>query len=216
MRLQAVFFDFDGVIVDSAPVKTTAFATLFHKYGPDVEKKVIDYHLAHQGVSRFEKFRYTYEHILHIPINQDILYELGHEFSKLVLEEVIAAPYLPGVMECLNDLQLLNIPAYIVSGTPDEEIKYIAQVKKIDHYFRCTYGSPPGKTDLLRRIINRNRYNPSCCLFLGDSITDYEASKETAVRFIAIHTTKEDSPFPDNVKTFSFVPSIQNYLNGFH
>jgi beta-phosphoglucomutase-like phosphatase (HAD superfamily) len=33
MRYQAIFFDFDGVILDSVHVKTEAFAAMFRKYG---------------------------------------------------------------------------------------------------------------------------------------------------------------------------------------
>ena len=33
-KWQAVFFDFDGVILDSVDVKTQAFAAMFRAYGP--------------------------------------------------------------------------------------------------------------------------------------------------------------------------------------
>jgi beta-phosphoglucomutase-like phosphatase (HAD superfamily) len=41
-RLQAVFFDFDGVILDSVDVKARAFSEMFRDYGPEVEKAVVD------------------------------------------------------------------------------------------------------------------------------------------------------------------------------
>lgn len=213
MKLQAVFFDFDGVIVDSAPIKTEAFASMFRKYGTGVEKKVVDYHLAHQGVSRFDKFRYAYDKILNIPIKQDKLSELGQQFSKLVLEKVIAAPYIPGIIDNLNDLKSSNIPAYIVSGTPDEEIQYIVKFKSLDRYFKKFCGSPPSKAEILRTIITQERYQAGHCLFLGDSLTDYNAAIETSVRFLGIATTGTHSPFPDNTACFSTVPPILHYIS---
>ena len=40
-RWEAVFFDFDGVILDSVDVKTQAFADMFRQYGPEVERAVV-------------------------------------------------------------------------------------------------------------------------------------------------------------------------------
>ena len=62
--MKRVFFDFDGVILDSVDVKTKAFGKMFEAYGSDVQKEVVQYHLENCGVSRFEKFRYYYENIL--------------------------------------------------------------------------------------------------------------------------------------------------------
>ena len=213
MQLQAVFFDFDGVIVDSAPIKTAAFAEMFRKHGPDIEEKVVRYHLAHQGISRFEKFRYAYENILNVSIDQNKLTKLGIEFSKLVLDKVRAGPYIPGVINNLNDLKSSNIPAYIVSGTPDEEIKYIVHYKKLDHYFMGISGSPPAKADILRKIISQNKYEASQCLFLGDAMTDYEAAKDTSVNFIAIANDRQSSPFPEEVEIYSSIPPILRHQN---
>jgi HAD superfamily hydrolase (TIGR01549 family) len=212
MILQAVFFDFDGVIVDSAPIKTAAFGALFRKYGPQVEKKIVDYHLKNQGVSRYDKIRYAYENVLNRPIDMDELAELGLKFSRLVIDDVISAQYLPGVIETLTELQSLAVPAYIVSGTPDEEMKYIAQTKKIDHHFMEIYGSPPGKTEILTSIINRNHYDSSRCLFLGDSKSDYDAANNTSVRFLAIAKDRQCSPFPIGIETYSSIPSIKEHV----
>ncbi len=57
MKWQVVFFDFDGVILDSVDVKTKAFAKMFRHYGPEVEQVVVDYHLANGGVSQVQKIR---------------------------------------------------------------------------------------------------------------------------------------------------------------
>jgi beta-phosphoglucomutase-like phosphatase (HAD superfamily) len=43
MHYQAIFFDFDGVILDSVHVKTEAFAAMFRKYGPEIERAVFGF-----------------------------------------------------------------------------------------------------------------------------------------------------------------------------
>ena len=61
--LKAIFFDFDGVIVESAGIKTEAFRKLFSNY-PDQVDEIVDYHKANAGISRYDKFDYIYEKIL--------------------------------------------------------------------------------------------------------------------------------------------------------
>lgn len=44
MEYSAFFFDFDGVLADSAEVKTMAFCILFKSFGPHVQNMVVDHH----------------------------------------------------------------------------------------------------------------------------------------------------------------------------
>lgn len=186
MRYQAVFFDFDGVILDSVNVKTDAFASMFRKYGPEVEKAVVDYHLAHGGVSRFEKFKYYYEKLLKKTINDKELDRLGCQFNELVLEKVLASPFIPGALETLKELKEKSIPAFVVSGTPDVELKSIVEKRKLSSYFLEVHGSPITKDIIITDILNRHELVAPECLFVGDAITDYEAAMICHMDFIGI------------------------------
>ena len=61
INARVVFWDFDGVIKDSVPVKTEAFRKLFLSYGADITDKVVKHHLANGGVSRFKKIPYYFK-----------------------------------------------------------------------------------------------------------------------------------------------------------
>jgi beta-phosphoglucomutase-like phosphatase (HAD superfamily) len=145
MNWEAVFFDFDGVILDSADIKTRAFAEMFRHFGPEIEAEVVAYHLTHEGISRFNKFRYFYENILCREITEEEMQHLGEMFSNLVLQQVLESPFVEGVLETLEQLHTLGIPAYIVSGTPHEEINYIVKEKGLSHFFKAVHGSPRKK-----------------------------------------------------------------------
>ena len=58
MKIKNIFFDFDGVIAESVSAKTDAFKELYLPYGGKIANEVVQYHIKHGGVSRFEKFRY--------------------------------------------------------------------------------------------------------------------------------------------------------------
>lgn len=197
MKWEAVFFDFDGVILDSVDVKTKAFAKMFREYGPEVEKKVVKYHLANGGVSRFDKFRYYYEEIFNKPITEEIIKTLSAQFSDLVVEGVLASPFISGAKESLGLLKKNNIPAYIISGTPDNEMKSIVDRKGLNTYFKEVHGSPKKKQEICLEIIDREHYDPKNCLFIGDALSDYEAAKKNGICFLGIVRDGEISPFPE-------------------
>ena len=197
MKWQAVFFDFDGVILDSVDIKTEAFAKMFSSFGPDVEAEVVAYHLANGGISRFEKFRYFYKNILKQEISRQDLYRLGDVFAELVLKEVLAAPFVAGTLETLNQIKEDKIPAYIVSGTPQEEIAYIVGKKGLSYFFNEIHGSPRQKDEIISQILAKNNFQCSHCLFIGDALSDYHAAQKTGVCFLGIVKEGEKSPFPE-------------------
>ena len=59
-RPKAIALDFDGVILESAVIKTQAFSGVFENY-PEHLEAIINHHLNNVGVSRYEKFKYIYK-----------------------------------------------------------------------------------------------------------------------------------------------------------
>jgi HAD superfamily hydrolase (TIGR01549 family) len=205
MKWETVFFDFDGVIVDSADIKTIAFAQMFSNYGDELKKKIVQYHLEHEGISRFEKFRYFYEALLLRNITEEELKNLGNIFSEIVLKKVIAAPFVEGAIESLEKLKLHHITSYIVSGTPHSEINYIVHQRKLTQYFTGVYGSPKQKHEIINDILRLNNYRASQCLLIGDAISDYNAACKTGVCFLGILKRNALSPFPPGTNLSSVV-----------
>ena len=100
--LKGIIFDFDGVIAESVQVKTEAFAALYAPYGPDIIKKVVDHHAANGGMSRFKKIKLYHKSYLNKIITDREITELANQFSKMVINKVIASPYVPGALEFIQ------------------------------------------------------------------------------------------------------------------
>ena len=114
--IRGIAFDFDGVLVESVDVKTKAYARLFEEYGEGVVLRVVDYHLTNGGISRFVKFRIIYSEILNKPLSEKKFQSLCDEFSNIVVNEVVAAPWVEGAREFLENNKNRYL-FFIVSGT---------------------------------------------------------------------------------------------------
>jgi len=202
---QAVFFDCDGVILDSVDVKTRAFAKMFSQFGSDVEAAVVKYHLENGGVSRYEKFRYYYENLLHLPISEEQIQKLGKEFSSLVVNDVIASPFIKGALEMMEELREKTVPLYLVSGTPEAEMIEISERKGFSLYFDEIHGSPAKKWDIVADILLRKCHDPGKCIFLGDAMSDHEAAWRNGMHFIGIVPKGATSVFPDKTRLMPYV-----------
>jgi len=181
--IKAIIFDIDGVIIESADIKTKAFEMLFADY-PDKLPDMIEYHNRNSGFSRYVKFRHFYENILGLELSPDKEKELGDRFSQLVLEEVIKAPLVAGVAEFLGS----NHQRYLyfaVSGTPEEELRYILRQRELGGYFQGVYGAPRTKPELIGKILAENNLSKREAVYIGDAESDKIAAAETGITFVA-------------------------------
>jgi len=212
--IKAIIFDFDGVLVESVDIKTKAFTELFADYGTAMVEKITQHHLDHGGISRYEKIMFYYREYLQAPMSQDQLNNLGQEFSALVVQKVIQAPYVSGAIEFLkNNSQRYDL--FIVSGTPHEEMVHIAQAKSIHRYFKGIFGSPTGKGTHIQNILLNHNLKGKEVVFVGDSITDYRAARKTDINFLGRVAPNDNNPFPEDVTKIPDLNDLNNCIDIF-
>lgn len=198
--VKAIVFDFDGVIIESFDIKTQAFRELFK--GSDKVNEIVEYHKQNGGVSRYKKFKYIYSAILKQPLDDKTFKELGEKFSNLVVEEVKKCPYVPGAFEFINR-QYGRKKLFIASGTPEEELRTIVAARGISEFFIGVYGSPATKSEIIYKIISREKLDRNDVIFIGDTITDYNEANKVRVPFIARINNLLDNPLLElNVPKF--------------
>ncbi|MEX2195753.1 MAG: HAD family hydrolase [Thermoleophilaceae bacterium] len=188
-----VIFDFDGVILESADIKTRAFARLFESHAEHVQA-IVDLHLELAGVSRFEKFRLIYRDILDLPLDEAEMERLGTEFSGIALEEILRCPFVPGAREFLKARHESHA-LYVASGTPEEELRGIVRDRDLARYFRGVYGTPALKADISLRILEERSAEPSEAVFVGDAMTDLEGARGAGVPFVGRVAPGDPDPF---------------------
>ncbi len=186
-KLRVIVFDFDGVILESASVKTEAFVELYAGYGEDVTRRVREHHLANLGISRFKKFAWIAECVLGKPLAAEESVALGERFSKLALDRVLAAPFVKGADVALSTLQATH-PLFVASGTPQEELDRIVAHRDIMARFREVHGTPREKPEILSDVMVRHGASRSETLFVGDGMSDYKAAAAVGIEFLARDT----------------------------
>ena len=185
-KIEAIIFDFDGVILNSANIKTEAFLELFSQY-PEHQQAIKDYHIENQGITRYKKFEWIYKELLNKEYNEQIKRQLSEDFSVLVFEKIMNTNPIPGAIDFLESLQD-RIPAFIASGTPDEELNKIIEGRGFDKYFKAVYGSNISKEEAIDKVADQESAEYSDMMFIGDAVTDYRAAKVRNIPFVAVYS----------------------------
>ncbi len=209
--LKAVFLDFDGVILESVDVKGWAFGELFKEY-PQWREQIIKYHHAHGGVPRYDKIRYIYREFLKRPLTEDSFNKLCQQYSRLVFDRVIASKFVLGAFEFLNEYYK-ELRLFIISGTPQDEIRRIVIERELDIYFEGVLGSPESKDFWTEYLLKKHHLKANEVLWVGDAISDYEAAIRDHIPFIGrVRESRDIFEEKDGVYKIRNLFELSDYL----
>ncbi len=198
---QAIIFDFDGVIVESGDIKAQAFAELYRHHGKAIAQAAVAYHRANGGMSRYLKFHHFQRHLLNNPpLTPEEEQELDQRFSQLVMEAVIACQPVPGA-ETLIRKMANEIPLFVASGTPENELRVIVERRGLSPYFTEVRGSPVLKETLVADILSTHTLIAERVLMIGDALVDYESASQNGIAFLGRVRPGDINPFPPSIET---------------
>ena len=185
--------DFDGVVVESVELKDRAFGELFRDTHPDRVEELVRFQAQIAGRSRYERFPLIYDY-LGLPFPEGESARLDQRLSELLFEAVALCPFVPGAPE-LIEKRSSDLPIYIASATPEEEVRRLVEARGLTPFVRAAYGAPVRKADNLVRIAREEGCDADRMLFVGDSATDERAANEAGVRFVGRVAPGLQSPF---------------------
>ena len=183
-------FDCDGVILDSNRLKTEAFARALEGDSEKYIDKMIAYHKANGGVSRYKKFRYYFQEINpHEDVEKNAKKAISR-FAEIVQKELIECNHIPGVLDFINAVKKQGLSLFVVSGSDGEELREVFNKRKIDSLFSAIYGSPPTKTENMKKVKSQVGAQTKG-IFFGDSRSDLEAAEKFGLDFIFVKGVSE-------------------------
>lgn len=202
IKFDAIFFDFDGVLVESADIKTDAFRELYGEFGEDVVARCVAHHEHHAGISRVRKIKMYHAEFLGQPLSQEGLSQWTQRYAEIVERQVVAAPAVPGAGAFLSAAQG-KLPTYVISGTPEDELRRIVKERDWLDFFAEVHGSPRLKPETIEDIVSRTGLDVRRVLFVGDAMTDYDAAHEQGVVFLGRVAPHHADVFPPGTETVS-------------
>ena len=187
--MDAILFDFDGVIIDSMSIRSLGFRTIFAAYPDEAVEALVDFPLANGGLSRFVKIRYFFETLLHQEISGAEVDAFARRYSEIMKAHLTD----PGVIieESLAFIRRMRgkQPMHVVSGSEEQELRYLCKELGLDAYFDSVHGSPTPKNELVAELMRRHGYRSDavCLIHLGDgyieSFADFDLNGAAAGRY---------------------------------
>ena len=178
-----ILWDFDGVLMDSNAVRDLGFQKVLAGYPKQQVEELMKYHRENGGLSRYVKFRYFFEQVLKEKVSDAQIQSLAQSFSEIMCRLLINPNLL--IQDALDFVKsnFQEINMHIVSGSDQQELRWLCKEMGIDQYFVSIHGSPIAKQQLVQDLLNNFQYNKYMVALIGDSINDFEAASVNGVQF---------------------------------
>ena len=202
--IKTVLWDFDGVILDSMKVRDWGFKEIFKDYDQELIDQLLAFHRKNGGLSRYVKIRYFFEELLGESITEERVLENAQKFSVLMRKELTNSKNL--ILDAVNFLKNnhQNYNFHIVSGSDQEELRFLNKELGTDQYFISIHGSPTPKKQLVANLLEKHNYSLENTCLIGDSINDYEAADYNGIHFYGYNNMSLSS-------YGNYVDSLTNY-----
>lgn len=198
-----ILWDFDGVIMDSNPIRDQGFEQIFAAFDAAKVAQLMTYHRANGGLSRFVKIRYFFEQVLQTPVTEATVQEYAARFSTL-MKQLLCNPAL-----LIHDsLDYIKAHAqqkqfHLVSASAEEELKFVCEQLQLSQYFVSIHGSPTSKKDNLHRLMPQWGYTAADTCYIGDSHNDAQAAEANGLPFFGYN-----SPSLEANKSLAYIYSF--------
>lgn len=205
IMIKNIIWDFDGVIIDSVPIKTEGYRRLFKDYDEELVLKLVAYHELNGGISRYKKIEYFFNILLKKEISDKEILGYANKYSILTKEELSKEKYLIEDTIAFIKKNYKNYNMHIASGADDRDLKYICDSLDLNKYFLSIQGSPMIKSEIVKEILDKNKYESKETILIGDSINDFEASHKNFIKFYGYNNDllKSDFNYIDSFVIFS-------------
>ena len=211
MKYKHLIFDFDGVLVESNEIRFDGFRLLFKNYPQDQVERLVLYAKINGGLSRYEKIKYFFKQIRNEPIRDDNVQLLAKQYSELVKQKVIDAEPVKGSLEFLSNHKN-NYDFAVVSGSDQEELRDVCKAREIDHFFLEILGSPASKESNIALLLTKMGWGRKSCLFIGDSINDFDAARANGIDFIGRNSNLINWGLTGNLTVVDDLSELHLYL----
>mgnify|MGYP001609892866 CR=1 FL=1 len=196
--IKGVIFDFDGVIVDSEPLRYESYKKLFwDEFGvklPDERKRIL-------GRDQRENLKYLLEMFgLECDVEELV------ERRKIILKEIFSKKEniipIDGILDFLETLKKKRIKMAVASSSSLEYLENICDGLKIKDYFDCILSGEMVKKkkpnpDIFLLALEKLGLEKEECVVIEDSLSGIEAAKRAGIKCSGITSTLSEDELED-------------------
>lgn len=200
--LQAIVFDFDGVIADSEPLHLRAYQSVLEKDGIELTRE--DYYDLYLGFDDSGLFRALAKD-RGLAVSDDTV-DSWIESKSQIVEDMLSsdAVLFPGAAACIQ-LLARRFPLAIASGALAPEIELVLDTTGLGGCFKVIASASDGvrgkpAPDLyllaLAKLRNVVRVEAASCVAIEDSHWGLEAARQAGMRTVGVTHTYPAAKLP--------------------
>jgi HAD superfamily hydrolase (TIGR01509 family) len=195
MKLKAVIWDMDGVLLDSRSSHYKAMHTTFKKY----KLKVYEERLR-------RTFGMTNQQVIQFMVDQPISKELTNQISRekdIIFQRIIMdqAVFLPGVEKWMEAFRQNGIRQALASSGSPGNINTVLTALAVETYFDEIVSGDglPSKPDpfIFLKTADQLGIVPLNCMVIEDAVAGVQAAKAAGMKCVAVTTTNPAKKLTD-------------------
>ena len=189
MKIKALLFDFDGLVMDTETPEFQVWQNIYHEHGYELTAEEWGQIVGGWGMSDFDAATHLVELAGDGLKAEELRARHRSESDALTLRQ----PVLPGVVDYLDEAHRLGLRLAIASSSPHSWVD--THLKRLNLYQRfetivCADDVPPGRTkpnpDLFLMALQRLEVRPDEAIVFEDSPNGVKAAKAAGVFAVAV------------------------------
>jgi HAD superfamily hydrolase (TIGR01509 family) len=189
MSIQALIFDFDGLIIDTETSDVRAWQRIYSENGVTFPIESWGQIIGGTGASHFDAAIHL-QALLGKSIDLALIRSQQEHASYLLTAR---QPVLPGVLDCIQTAQRLSLKLAIASSSPHAWVDtHLARLSLINYFdpIICAEDVPPGRTkpypDLFLKVLEELDLRANEAIIFEDSPNGIKAAKAAAIYVVAV------------------------------
>lgn len=200
--MDAMIFDFDGVVVDSEPIHFRSFAKVLVERGVDLTAR--DYYAKYLGYDDHDCFGAIFRDVGREISPQEIQDLIAKKTALVQQAFSLAIEPLPGAVALIRQAEMAAIPLAVCSGALRGEIELAARAAGVLEYFMAIVSAddvdrgkpdPQGYRKALTELarFSGRALNAAKTVVIEDSPAGIEAAKAAGMKVLAVANSYEPS-----------------------